>query len=102
VAVDYVSKWVEAIPCHTAAARSTKNVPWHNIPHIRSTKGSHQWWGIPLHWWETQKILENSRSRAPSRYPVSSPNKWPSWNMEQANLEHPSEDCPRDGKRMER
>jgi hypothetical protein len=27
VAVDYVSKWVEAIPCHTAAARSTKNVP---------------------------------------------------------------------------
>jgi hypothetical protein len=33
VAVDYVSKWVEAIPYHTAAAQKHKeNVSGHNIP----------------------------------------------------------------------
>jgi transposase InsO family protein len=30
VAVDYVSKWVEAIPCHTAATRSSKKM-FHDI-----------------------------------------------------------------------
>jgi hypothetical protein len=30
VAVDYVSKWVEALPCHTAAAQSLKKM-FHDI-----------------------------------------------------------------------
>jgi hypothetical protein len=39
VAVDYVSKWVEALPCHTAAAQSLKKM-FHDIiiPRFRVPK----------------------------------------------------------------
>jgi hypothetical protein len=43
VAVDYVSKWIETIPYHTAAAQSSKKM-FHDIIFSRlgCTKGSHQ------------------------------------------------------------
>ena len=48
VAMDYVSKWVEALPCHAANAKHSRKIfhevifPWFGTPRmVRSDEGSH-------------------------------------------------------------
>jgi hypothetical protein len=61
VAVDYVSKWVEALPCHIAAAQSSKKMfhdiifPRFGVPKVViSDGGSHFTNGNLKKYWKTQ------------------------------------------------
>jgi hypothetical protein len=58
VMVDYVSKWVEAMPCRKASTEESitmiKNVIFSSF---RYTENLNKWWRNSLHWEQFQKVL---------------------------------------------
>jgi hypothetical protein len=74
VAVDYVSKWVEALPCKNADNINSKRM-FEEIIFLR--------FGVP-------KIVIRNTSQ--HRYSLSPSNKWPGRNIQQANQEYSSKD----------
>jgi hypothetical protein len=49
VAMDYVSKWVEAILFVYWFKTCQENVPWSHISSLWCTPDGHKRWRIPLH-----------------------------------------------------
>jgi len=48
VAVDYVSKWVEALPYRTIDSKHAKRM-FHEVSSLWYTMDSHKRWRFPLH-----------------------------------------------------
>jgi len=93
VAVDYVSKWVEALPCKHADNISSKRMfeeiifPRFGVPRVVKSDG-----GAHFIDKRFKQYLSKHGIRHNLRYPLSSSDKWPSRDFQQANQEYSSED----------
>jgi hypothetical protein len=99
VAVDYVSKCLEALPCWAADAMHSKT--WSHLPEVRSPKNSHQWWRIRLHWLDIPESSHRSWSWSLDCHSISPSDERPSRKIEQANQEYPSKDSESNGQKLE-
>jgi hypothetical protein len=86
VAVDYVSKWVEALPCKNANNINSKRMfeeiifPRFGVPRIVISDGGSHF--IDKHF---EQYLSKHGIRHKCRYPLSPSDKWPGRNIKQAN-----------------
>jgi len=79
VEVDYVSKWVEALPCKHADNISSERIfeeiifPRFGVPRVVISDG-----GAHFIDKRFEHYLSNTWNPPQRRYPLSSPDKWPS------------------------
>jgi hypothetical protein len=96
VVIDYVSKWVEALPCRAADAMHSKKI-FHEIIFLR--------YGVPrivtLHWSDILKSSLERGSWSPDWHSISPSDERSSKNIEQANQEYPSDDSESNGQKLE-
>jgi len=93
VAVHYVSKWVEALPCKHADNKSSKRMfeeiifPIFGVPRVVISDGGSHFIDKRF-----EHYLSKTWNLSQRCYPISSLDKCPSRDFQQANQEHSSED----------
>jgi hypothetical protein len=93
VAVDYVSKWVEAMPCRAADAKNSKKMfeetifPCFGVPRMVISDGGTHFMDKNFH-----NLFGKAWYPSQCRYSLPPSDKWPSRNIEQANREYSAED----------
>ena len=86
MAVDYVSKWVEALPCVAADSKSSKKMfqeiifPRFGVPRVVISDG-----GSPFIDKTFRKCLSELGVDHRVVYTIPSPNKWSGRDVQQAN-----------------
>ena len=93
VVVDYVSKWVEAMPRRTTDAKNSKRIfeeiifPRFGVPRMVISDGGTHFTDKNFHHYLTKHGYPPQR-----RYYISPSDKWPSRNIKQTNQEHYAKD----------